>query len=137
MNLDTSTWPELLSGWGFIEMAITWLLIIAIFCVISIGAGFITRLTSINILGPSLAQTHPDIVQALDWWIAVMRTVAYMLVVINISAFIMGDMETLLMTVGVESLVWVAVIHLLTEVMRVTMYGPGRTPPQLNLVTGR
>ena len=90
MNLDTSTWPELLSGWGFIEMAITWLLIIAIFCVISIGAGFITRLTSINILGPSLAQTHPDIVQALDWWIAVMRTVAYMLVVINISAFISG-----------------------------------------------
>ena len=66
-----------------------------------------------------------------------MRTVAYMLVVINLSAYVMGDMELLLMTVGIWSLIWVSIIFLLTEIMRVTMYGPGNTPPQLNLVTGR
>ena len=137
MNLDTDTWPELLAGWELITIAVLWLFVIAVFCLISIVFSTMTRLTGISMMGTPLSRSHPDIVVGLDWWIAVMRTVCYMLVVINFSAFIMNDMETLLLTVGLESLVWVSVIHLLTEVMRVTMYGIGNTPPQLRLVTGR
>ena len=126
MNLDVSTYPEILADYTYIEEILGLLIIITIFSFFSVMTSFIANTLEINFWEHTIATQYPIIAQGISYAVALFRLISFAFITVNISRFLFGNIEVLLLTVVAQSLVWMAVIYLLTEIIIVLTYGPYR-----------
>ena len=128
MNLDPSTYPQILADYLYIEQIIGLLIIITIFSFFSVMTSFIANTMEIDFWEHTIATQYPIIAQGISYAVALFRLISFAFITVNISRFLFGNIEVLLLTVVAQSLVWMAVIYLLTEIIIVLTYGPYREP---------
>ena len=128
MNLDYTTYPQILAEYLLIEQIIALLLVITIFSFFSVMASFIANTLEINFWEHTIATQYPIIAQGITYAITLFRMISFAFITVNISRFLFDDMEVLLLTVVAQSLVWMAVIYIITEIILVLTYGPYREP---------
>ena len=87
---------------------------------------FIANTLEINFWEHTIATQYPIIAQGISYAVALFRLISFAFITVNISRFLFGNIEVLLLTVVAQSLVWMAVIYLLTEIIIVLTYGPYR-----------
>ena len=133
MNLDPSTYPQILADYLYIEQIIGLLIIITIFSFFSVMTAFIAKTMEINFWEHTIATQYPIIAQGITYAVALFRLISFAFITVNISRFLFGNIEVLLLTVVAQSLVWMAVIYLLTEIIIVLTYGPYREPENASL----
>ena len=128
MNLDVSTYPQILADYLYMEIIVFALLTVATLSFISVMTSFISSQLELDFWENTIANQYPIIAQGISTGVTLLRLISFAFISVHIVQYLVGDMEILLLTVATQSVLWMAIIFLLTEVMLVMTYGPKKQP---------
>ena len=126
MNFDTDQWPELLTekindyldlilfGWLFIAMISVFSIILTIF--------------KVQFFENTFAKHFPFAAGILDTMIWAMRSVFFGILALLTLYYMWGDEDYVMFIMIPQLMLFACIIFLLTEILRIGMYGAGKVP---------